>query len=333
MGNKINILVFLSTFLIACGFEPNTDNANLPTSSGKYGEVLVVMDTSYQKGSLKQTLDSIFLSPLVGMPQMEPQFRTSFVNTASFKSILKRGRNVLKISIKKGSKNNIEVIRDVWAKDQLLIRVIASSANDATRILKKNTNTLRDYFNEEEIKRLQDRHKRKINKDANLILTEKFNISLDVPPGFVKMMDSTNGIWFKKEKQIGQHQVLQGLAIYSEDYDSDSTFIETTMVDNRNRFTRSFILGPRENSYMEVYDEFVPSSKEVNLNGIYAVEYRGLWKMKNDFMGGPFLQYTFVDESNSKVVHLDAFVFAPNFNKREYLRELEAILKSVVLNT
>lgn len=329
MVNKIHLLFFLSSFLFACGFEPSTDKANLPTSSGKYGEVLVAVDTTYQKGDLKSTLDSIFLAPLSGLPQMEPQFRTSFVSPSSFKSILKRARNILKIDIKKESKNNVEVVRDVWAKDQLLIRVIASSKEDVARILKKNTQTLRDYFNEEEIKRLQLRHKGKTNQDANVVLLDKFNIQLDVPPGFVRMMDSSNGIWFKKEKQIGQHQVLQGFAIYTEDYNSDSTFYEKTMINSRNHFTKRFILGPRESSYMQVYDEFIPISKEVNLSGLYAVEYRGLWKMKNDFMGGPFLQYTFIDQSKNKVVHLDAFVYAPNFNKREYLRELEAILKSV----
>ena len=97
MVNKIHLLFFLSSFLFACGFEPSTDKANLPTSSGKYGEVLVVVDTTYQKGDLKSTLDSIFLAPLSGLPHMEPQFRTSFVSPSSFKSILKRARNILKI--------------------------------------------------------------------------------------------------------------------------------------------------------------------------------------------------------------------------------------------
>jgi hypothetical protein len=51
--------------------------------------------------------------------------------------------------------------------------------------------------------------------------------------------------------------------------------------------------------------------------------------MENDFMGGPFLHYTLVDEKNNRVIELDAFVFAPKFDKREYLRELEAIVKTV----
>ena len=55
--------------------------------------------------------------------------------------------------------------------------------------------------------------------------------------------------------------------------------------------------------------------------------------MKNDFMGGPYVHYTFVDEENSRVINLDGFVYAPKFNKREYLRELEALLKTAKLNS
>jgi len=52
--------------------------------------------------------------------------------------------------------------------------------------------------------------------------------------------------------------------------------------------------------------------------------YRGLWKLHNGFMGGPFLLKTyFVDE---KIVVSIGLVFDPNSNKRTYLRTFEAIL-------
>ena len=118
------------------------------------------------------------------------------------------------------------------------------------------------------------------------------------------------------------------MGVYFYQYQSDSVFTSTEMIKMRNAFTNDFVQGSRENSYMAVYEEYLPATKEVNLNNIYAKEYRGLWNMKNDFMGGPFLHYTFVDEKNNRVVNLDGFVYAPKFNKREYLRELEALMKT-----
>ncbi|MCB0408861.1 MAG: DUF4837 family protein [Flavobacteriales bacterium] len=56
-----------------------------------------------------------------------------------------------------------------------------------------------------------------------------------------------------------------------------------------------------------------------------------MWYVKGDFMGGPFINYTFVDEKRNKVISIDGYVYAPRFDKREYLRELEALIRSIKL--
>ena len=58
-------------------------------------------------------------------------------------------------------------------------------------------------------------------------------------------------------------------------------------------------------------------------------ELRGLWRTENAFMGGPFLSYTVLDEKRNRVVTAEGFVFAPSLDKRNYVRELEAIIQSV----
>jgi len=116
--------------------------------------------------------------------------------------------------------------------------------------------------------------------------------------------------------------------IYEVPYTSDSTFSSNEMILSRDYFTKSHIQGVRDSSYMTVYRDYKLMPKEINLNGKYAVEYRGLWNMKNDFMGGPFVHYTIVDEKRNRVLHIDGFVYAPKFNKREYVRELDAILQT-----
>lgn len=63
----------------------------------------------------------------------------------------------------------------------------------------------------------------------------------------------------------------------------------------------------------------------------YAAEMRGLWRMENDFMGGPFVNLSVLDISNNRVIMLDGFVYAPRFDKRNYLRQVEAIIYSLEL--
>ncbi len=317
-------------FFLACD-GLNEREKILPPISGKYGEVLVVVDTSFENHETGRAIREIFLAPQVGLPQMETQFRMSTVSPGAFKSILKRGRNIFKLNIKASHKVDLKIVKDVWAKGQLLIQLYAPDDETASRILRKNSQTIRDYFNEEEIKRLQNQHRVKVQKDLKSELIKKYQLSIDLPPSYALMDSLRDGFWIKKEMKVGEHQVMQTLFCSLRNYQSDSVFTSSEMISQRNKFTKKMIKGARQGSYVKVYDEYKPDNKELNMAGIYAMEYRGLWKMENDFMGGPFLHYTLVDEVNMKVIELDGFVYAPKFNKREYLREIEAILKTIKL--
>ena len=303
----------------------------LPPSSGKYGEVLVVVDTAAENGSVGVKLEEIFYKALDATPQKESEFRMSTVHPKAFKSILKRSRNLLRVSIEPENQNKVNIDRNVWASDQLLININANSEEAAYRILDKNKQTIRDYFNEEELKRLQKQYKKQLQKELMTEIVGETNIKILIPPAFVRMESTENALWLKKEKSIGEHQVIQGVMIYRYPYESDTTFSNSYMIPKRDEVTSQLVQGSREGSFMIVYDEYNPVRDEIILDGRYAVEYKGLWKMKNDFMGGSFIHYSFVDEERQEVVNLDGFVYAPKFNKREYLRELEAILTSVEL--
>jgi len=318
--------------LTACISGAETDSSSLPSSSGKYGEVLVVIDTAFENGPVGEKIREIFQAELSGTPQAEPLFRMSTVDPDYFKSILKRSRNLFKLSIKKKNQNKVSVDRNVWAKDQLLINVYADSPKAALRMLEKNTSGIRDYFNEEEIMRLQKQFDKQLQEDLMSDLEQKLGVELKIPPAFVKMGTDSNVVWLKKEKSIGQHTIIQGLVVYTQDYTSKEVFSDSVMIASRDQVTRTLIEGFRDNSFMKIYDELPLFTEEINLGGYYSKEYRGLWHMENDFMGGPFLHYTLVDEENQKVIHLDGFVYAPKFNKREYLRELEAIIKGMKLS-
>ena len=330
---KLVLVFIIASAVVACDNSISQDDkSSLPSSSGKFGEVLVVVDTFYENRQTGIVLDKIFSEPLVGMPQAEGQFRASTVPAKAFKSILKRSRNVLKLSIGKGKRTAINIEEDVWAKDQLMIQITAASDTDAARILSKNVQTIRDYYNVRELERLKKQIKGKPLKEIMDSISKQYQIEMVIPPGFVQMAKNDNGFWLKKEKSIGLHQIMQGVCVFIRPYNSDSVFSNESMIVNRNAFTKEMIQGTPDSSYMAVYEEYRPATKEVNLNGTYALEYRGLWYMLKDFMGGPFLHYTVVDEKNNRVVELDAFVFAPKFDKREYLRELEAVLKTVSVN-
>lgn len=71
-----------------------------------------------------------------------------------------------------------------------------------------------------------------------------------------------------------------------------------------------------------------PRYEEVSFRGRFAAKMRGLWKMEGDFMGGPWTSLAWVDEARGQLVTVDGYVYAPYFGKREYLREVEAMVRS-----
>ena len=78
--------------------------------------------------------------------------------------------------------------------------------------------------------------------------------------------------------------------------------------------------GPLDNTYMTT-TLIEPSFRWVDYNNREFVEIRGLWDVKNDFMGGPFVCHCFFDRENKNIVVLEA----PSMHKvwRNYLRQVE----------
>jgi hypothetical protein len=58
---------------------------------------------------------------------------------------------------------------------------------------------------------------------------------------------------------------------------------------------------------------------------------RGLWVVKGDCMGGPYVSFSRVDEENNRVIVVEGFVYAPEKMKRGLIRRLEGALYTLKL--
>ena len=73
----------------------------------------------------------------------------------------------------------------------------------------------------------------------------------------------------------------------------------------------------------------MPYFFKTKINSLTAFETRGTWEVVNDYMAGPFLNYFIKDKKNNRTIVLEGFVFSPSVRKREYLIEIEAIIRSL----
>jgi hypothetical protein len=169
----------------------------------------------------------------------------------------------------------------------------------------------------------------------NDTVEKKFGISLPLPEGFYLAKESGNFMWLRHKLTKARQDVELGIMVYSADY-SDTVFFNPRYIARwRNLITLEHIPGPSPLSFMKISQEIIPPIFDTitDFPGGYAVEMRGLWEVENDFMGGPFINYTFVDKANNKIITLDGYIYHPNEDKKSYLRQLESIFFAAKLTS
>ena len=88
------------------------------------------------------------------------------------------------------------------------------------------------------------------------------------------------------------------------------------------------IPGPVENTHMSTDLIYTPNTQQINVGGKQVFETRGLWEIEGQFMAGPFLNFH-IKLGDDDFIMLDGFVYSPGSTKREYIFELEAIMRSL----
>jgi hypothetical protein len=325
-------IVLFAILLTACG-----EAGFKPDSTGRPGELVTVIRNEHLQSDAGEAVRNVFGKYQYGLPQEEGIFTLVTIPPDAFNKILQRHRNILIIDISASHEGpSVSVQYDVHSKNQILVKVSAPDEKSLARIVMKNSDVLPSYFSEKELLRFAGANKKNRDKAKEELLTDRHQISLSIPKNFDLALDKEDFTRFSYEiiKPSGglKHQVIRSLFIYRTNYVSPKMFELGNLMDLQNEFTRKYIPGGKEGSYFKIVEELPPSYKVFSLNGNYAVEMRGLWALEGDFMGGPFVNYTTVDTINNQLIGITGFVFAPNFDKREYLRELEGIIRTFELN-
>lgn len=303
----------------------------LPNVTGRAGEVVVVINAPIWESESGRALGRILTSELPALPQLEPMFDIVRIGHGAFTNIFKTHRNIILVNV--SSQHNdtrMSVRKNAWAKPQVLLEINAAD-NDALhsflinheeRILEELVNAERDRITE---------YNRQYEKQSiREQLKESFYLSLVFPPGYVLALDTTDFAWVVFSPQSQER--IQGVFVYQYDYVDPETFTPEFLINKRNQFLRQFVPGPTQNSFMTTEVEMFPLFNEFMQNGRYFARLRGLWKVQNDFMGGPFVSHTTLDENRNRVVTVEGFVFAPGDRKRNFLRQVEAIIHTLEIS-
>ncbi len=321
---------FITTALVLLSmvglFSCNMDKSTKASSTGSPKEIIVVAENNLWKSSLGDTIKSYFSSPRLGLPQPEPLYNVVQISLDEFNRLFETHRNVFAVSIDSSLKKaNVEFAYNVWASPQRVVKITAPTIELLKESFLLKQKDIFNLYENAEIERLQTLYSKSMNVKAVETVRSKFNLNMNIPADYYVAVNKDNFIWLRREANI----LSQGILIYSYPYTDTVAFNPRKILSVRNQFTRLYVPGPSDSSYMIVAENDIPPiNRTLELKKELSVETRGLWEVKHDFMGGPFVNYTFVDRKNNLVLALDGYVYAPNKDKADLLKQVQSILLS-----
>ena len=320
----------LAIILAATACSP-VERPSKPSASGRAGELLVIMEPRLWDGRVGETFKDVFRKPVPMLPQAEPMFNVIFIPRREFSRVFETHRHLFFIEVDETlSSPSIEFSRDVWSYPQLVVRVKAPDQDAAVRILNNNAREFYDRYLAVEYLRLENAYRRMLMTSSHRTVKNLFGIDMAIPEGYFVATEGNDFVWLRKTAT--REEFDQSVMIWTLDYtDPQVDFNEDVIWARRDSITRQYIPGQFPGTYMTTYRgelELRPDFREIDFNGKYAIEARSLWRVEGDFMGGPCVTFTFVDEETNRLFMIDGWVFAPRYDKRDYLRQVEAIIWS-----
>jgi hypothetical protein len=296
--------------------------------SGRPGDVVVVIPKETWDGATGAAVRAVLQRPQVGLPQDEPLFSLISIPPIAFKDIFKTNRNILQVRISPTTDTaRVEFKRDVWAWPQAVVNILAKSQSEFIELFQANSEKIVSFLLKAERERLQMAYSQSPDKVITGIVKEKFGIGIDIPVGFKVALDTGNFLWVRYDTP----KITQNVMIYSYPYVSDSTFTERFMLDKRDSVVK-VAHGAYDDSYMVTERRIPACFSLLKYHDCYASELRTLWRMDGHpgyHLGGPFVSLSILDPAEPRIITVEGSVVAAGEDKRNYMRQLEAIAYSL----
>lgn len=328
MRKSILLLWILALVGVISSCDQKSNRSDKVRSIGNTSEILVVVENEQQwENSIGQVIREYLGKEQYGLNQPEPVFHLAHINKNSLSDLLKKHRNLLIVEIDKNiDQARIESPVDLWAKPQQIIKITAPSSNEFVAVFENNAELFEQKYSKTERDRILTVFRTSSNNKVTKEVKSGFDLKMTIPREFYAAKSESDFMWIRKEVE----KFSQGILIISEPYKDTAQFSQRSIVARINRNMQQYVPGPVDGSYMVTDEEFVPPKSTLATDFVadYTIETCGLWKLENDFMGGPFVSYTFLDPRSNEIVTLLGYVYQPNKTKRDLLRQLEAILYS-----
>ena len=287
---------FLLLFLASCTLGGGR-NGKLPKSTGQPYEVVLEGDTD-------SIVTKILTEEVPALPQPEPLCRLIQVKKGKTHGsyLLVRTRIVVNIPAEEFS---VGMSRNENASPQTVIRISARSPQQLRE--KLNPEKLRQLVDEAELEHLAfiiSTNPSKQNREMQQLVKKNFGISMNIPAEMQASKKAKNFIWISNNASSGMKNLII-MRVKSEERRAEKHQIDSML--------RTNMPGETDSMYMV----------------IPVLAKRGLWEMKGDAMGGPYVMQRIRRGKTGDEIIIIGFVYAPEMKKKILIKQLEAAISTI----
>ena len=287
---------FLLLFLASCTLGGGR-NGKLPKSTGQPYEVVLEGDTD-------SIVTKILTEEVPALPQPEPLCRLIQVKKGKTHGsyLLVRTRIVVNIPAEEFS---VGLSRNENASPQTVIRISARSPQQLRE--KLNPEKLRQLVDEAELEHLASiisTNPSKQNREMQQLVKKNFGISMNIPAEMQASKKAKNFSWISNNASSGMKNLII-MRVKSEERRAEKHQIDSML--------RTNMPGETDSMYM-----VIPVLSE-----------RGLWEMKGDAMGGPYVMQRIRWGKTGDEIIIIGFVYAPEMKKKILIKQLEAAISTI----
>ncbi len=356
---KMKRLKYICLVLVGAIFLTNCDMEQYRADAiGTFGEVIVIMDSTDYKSQTAEAIRSTFGRYVHTIPDA-PRFMTlrfrSF-STNNELERLKKFKNIIIAAPISGQGNTARLIRALlgenaaqqvkagnefafilqnqWYDDQWLLILTAPSDKILAQKIKQAEERLTQSLLQKEFGRWITQ----VNEDAEQFKIEehlwqnygwKIRVKHDWSPhldtayvqeGIINHLFTMQRITDENDRRFWAWWVNKPINV-------DTLSVED-ITQLRNEIWKKWFRGSRDSTYVTTSFRRPVVTDTLKIDGHIAYETRGVWRLKNAVMAGPFVSMFIYDENTERIFMVGFLQFAPSIEQRAYVRQFRAMLRT-----
>ena len=344
---KYFLYVFAFIGLLSCA-SIEEYKGGLPKASGALEELLIIQDSLGWSGELGENLRGVVKKAHPGVIDPEAFFKTAYLPLEHFGGIFTKhhfifipitvdqveGSALLKTLISdkaiakaKEEKTNLYKKHDVFAKGQTIVFLLASESYYLNQFYNKQSLFLREVLAEELQKQYADQLKElPVNSNLQTRLINQQGYDIHLPSGYELAKEEANFCWFRNVLPEADMNVF----VYKVPYEDTLQFDDAKILMLRDAVGQKHIFSDDSQSFMQTEMLSPPLVRvEQTKEGVFKKFHLGLWKINKKAMGGSYVSILLKSPINNTLYYAEGFVYAPGQEKLNYIRKLEAIIRTL----